>query len=758
LTLPLWTPLLHAAEFVGAHLLVEAAVHPLRTDVAVQFEVDDVAKRWKVWYQRPIILPEPGALLDVLARYPDSRDVVLWALRKHGIGLEPGLGTPSAGARRYLWQCVAEAHRSVPGPDTWIQWAARGWEVPQAVAEYCAQAEVPLDDWQQFMLSRAGGHPGLWSAATRLALSRPTPERWLEAFARGLTDDEQRMLTRVREAGGSPEEWFASLGLYRQMPSVGEAIEGWRRGKVDDGLWHKILKFHLVDSPELEPLWKEFRRNLPGISDLLRMGSRQLFTPEIAGRYGLYDGFQEASRPYFKQLGLDYPLDFQIPVDGVLRQATLPDLYWGATREILPLGSAYLAYQRLRASNIPRYRDELPNLREFSLDDLRLHMRVQGYPPPMQDYLIALSHPPLGRRDINWGIQYGGKDRDWAYSQYLNLGLRPDDAAQVADTQYVRATAGETRWLVVLQNQARRTTVSEIEGMYDEGILDRGQALSQLAATGMPDNLSLQLLDLRDAKRSRALLRAAVTETGRDYLSGVLSAAEAIAALGRYGIKEQRRGELMQIWTVRRSRRRRQADTGKILKWIGEGRIGVDDARRRLSNLGWTDPDLMLLVGEGEGKLAELRARSEQAQAKAAAAQAKELERLSREAEAEQKRIRTEANRVAPRSTLTKWLQDGIITRDDFYALMRERGFPEEEIDRYYADATRPPQPKPRVVPAEAARARPAGSAHPAVAILQRWATEGIIDRAAFVEGLRALGYGDEDVNRFVKEQYEQSA
>src|SRR5205823_2765894 len=98
----------------------------------------------------------------------------------------------------------------------------------------------------------------------------------------------------------------------------------------------------------------------------------------------------------------------------------------------------------------------------------------------------------------------------------------------------------------------------------------------------------------------------------------------------------------------------------------------------------------LLLVGEGESKLAALRARAEATEERAAASRAKELDRLSRETDAEARRQRAEANRVAPRSALIRWLTDGVIDRDTFYALMRDRGYPEEDIDRYYTDATSP--------------------------------------------------------------------
>jgi hypothetical protein len=695
------------------------------------------------WWDNPVLLPSLDTLLElenrgILKEDGHFRSALFGAIRNHGVYSvyeRPGLNATQRNAAR-LWTGAQELKRTVCDPAS-------------IMAAWVRDLKTRNEAYD--LMERAGGNFEELAKLEEAMFGRPGVSETLHALIhdRISPDDASILLTH---AGSRERLWQSILPSLYNLPSAGEFLLARNRGIIDDEGLAKSLKNLGMRDEWIFDFYDRLRLQIPGISDLLRMGSRLLFTPDVAGTYGLYDGFQEQSRPYFRQLGLDYPLGFQIPVDGVWREATLPDLYWGATREILPLNTAYIAYQRLRDTQINRYRDETPNLRPFTLDDLRLHMRVAGYPPPMQDYLIALSHPPLGRRDIQWGLQYGGKDRQWAYAQYLNLGLRPDNASEVTDTQVARVAAKETAWIDSLIASTRKKTVTEIEGMYDDGILTRAQALLQLTDAELPAQLSNQLLDLSDATRARGLLRAAVTATGRDYLSGALSTEETGAALGSYGIQPPRVGELLQIWTIRRSRHRRQADTSRILKWMGQGRISADEARRRLANLGWSDPDTILLLAEAESNLDKLRAR-EQKQAQAdEAKRVRELDRLAKQAEAEAKRLIAERNRIAPRGVWTKWLIDGIVSQDEFRQAMRERNYPDDMIDDYIRDALRPKPPKPRVAPAQPQWPRPTGSAHPAVGVLKKWLKDQVINIDQYAEALRELGYGPDDIERFVSD------
>src|SRR5262249_22651060 len=283
-----------------------------------------------------------------------------------------------------------------------------------------------------------------------------------------------------------------------------------------------------------------------------------------------------------------------VPTEKGNVQASWPLLYWGMTREILPLGSAYLAYQRLRAENMPMYRREVPDLQPFELKDLQYHMRVAGFPPPMRDFLVALSHPPLTRRDIQWAAQYQGKGKDWLVARYRDLGSTEENAGVQADNLLAREEERKFAWTEALARSSKISLIHTIEDLYEQGTISRPAALEQIFQAGIDQPLSAQLLDQVDIKVQMHLVKAAISGTRSGYLSGELSAEETVAQLGRIGILAPRASQYMVAWTIQRTRRRRQATTEKIAHWVATGRMDVATARRRLDNLGWTDPDLAL--------------------------------------------------------------------------------------------------------------------------------------------------------------------
>lgn len=722
-----------------AHILTSTAFHPLESQIAANFQPSDLAAKYKAWEDNPLIVPETAVLLEIANRNMARPGLALAACLNHGVNL--GSGRSTRGFYRdtnELWEAARKLQLKIPEIDFWREGVRRGF--------------IERTDADPRII-RAGGDPTWWFPFMEWEYDRPGVSDILDGYIRGRIGfaDAERML---KETGSRLDIWLPTIDQRRPLPGLIELREAVNRGLMTPAQMTEILGYHGFDRDQFGPLYTELLKSLPGVADLVRFTARQLWAPELVGPYGLYDGFDERSRPWFRKLGLDYPLGFNIQVDGNQREATLPDLYWAASREILPLSMAIQAYQRLREDQVVRMQGEIPGLRPFTIDDLRFHLRVAGYPPPMQDFMIALSHQPLGQRQIQWGLQYGGKDRSWAFNRYLDTGLSIDNAGTVADIAEARNAARETAWIDSLVTKAKRDTVTEIEGLYDDGIIDRNTALRQLADAGLSASLSTHLLDLSDAKRARGLVRAAVSATGRDYLSGALSTAEAAAALQSYGLTAARAGELMQIWTIRRSRHRRQASTSQILKWVGTGRIDAAEGARRLANLDWSQPDVLLLLADAEGSLANLQARQRKLAESDAAKRARELERLAREAAAQGKRLVSEANRVAPRGVLTRWMIDGVISQDEYRQGMRDRGYPDNLIDDYIRDATTPKPPRPKVAPPIRPFPKPEGSAHPGLAVAKKWAKDGVIDRSQFEEMLHDLGYSRSDIDRFVADQY----
>lgn len=716
--------------------VAKALMLPIDTYWSAQRSIGDYTSHQFAWHKNPCVLPSPDTLMDLLVReMGPSRNVVVGALRCHGIDLyAPARRFKAVDDRRLLWHAVEAMKAEVPN----ATWMLDAWRRGLLGREQAERA-----------LIRAGGD---WERMTEFAdtlRDRPGIAEIIRAHAEGRLDRADAT-TLIKEAGSDISLWEGPILWQRESPGLAEMLEWRRRGLMDASEMRFYLGRRRLDHSALAGRYERLVQAIPGIADTLRMGVRQLFSPEIVADYGLYDEFPETMRPFFAQLGLDYPTDLNMPARLGGRQLTLPELYWGMTREILPLGSAYLAYQRLRPDRVADFADEVPGIRPFTIDDLRYHMRVAGYPPPMRDFLIALSHPPLGRREIQWGVQFLGWNVAQTKPHFLDLGASQTTAQLQAEIAVARAEAREDAWKASVERRAHISTVSTIEGMYNEGIIDRATALRNLSAAGLSADLSTQLLDLDDATRARGLLREAVRGTGRDFLSGSISAGEAIAALAALGIREQRAGELMQIWSIRKSRHRRQADTGRILRWLGQGRITPQDARRRLTNLDWTDPDTLLLIGEALSNLDKLRAREQKAAESEQTRRAKEIQRLAKEAESEKRRLLAEANRVAPRSVLQTWLKDDVIDETTFRDLLAQRGYPQEDIDRYVQDINAPKPTRPKVVRPASTFPKPEGSAHPALGLVEKMYLTEVISLAQFEEQLKEMGYAPDDRRRII--------
>lgn len=714
-----------------------------------------LGRKFKFNRAQPLLLPDIHALLGCwLRRIPegDSPFRAKWldmALQFQGMNLGQTLGglegfpdsaKEAVNCGFHAWGHVMESMYAVPGVEAVMDARRRNF----------------IDDGEaRKLLRRAGGHTTKMLESLPWLYDRPAAGDIIDATLRGRLPDVADA-ARLWDHSGSQAHLWAEIAKARASTlSPIECLIAQRRGLIPDG---HTLDEYLTHAGYAEGDKRQvlvgMLREVPGVADLTMMGIREAFRPELGSVYRYYDEFPELTRPWYAKLGLDYPTGIQLNQTDRPREATLADLYWAAHWHPMPLGQAYLAYQRFQPDLLHRFTEDNPGLKPFGLDDLKLHMRIADLPPGVRDWMVALSHPVLGQRQIQYGAQFLGWSRGEMQSRYRLLGYTTNDAAALASIAEARSQDKDDAWKASIVRRAHTQTVSEIEGMYDEGIIDRDKALQQLSAAGLPDTLSSQLLDLSDARRSRGLLRAAVAATGRDYLSGALSAAEATSALSTYGITTARAGELMQIWSVRRSRHRRQADTSRILRWVATGRLSATEGKSRLGNLGWTDPDVLLLLADAEASLAKLQARERKLAESDAAKRARELERLAREAKAAEKRLLAEANRVAPRGVLTRWLIDHVITEAEYRQGMRDRGYPDNLIDDYVRDATSPKASKPRVAPPVKPFPRPEGTVHPGVGVVKKWAKDGIIDRAQFEEMIRELGYSDSDTARFVADQY----
>jgi hypothetical protein len=733
------TPAGIGSFFLGAaaHSVSGLFTAPLSAEIGPR----TVALNQRPFYLDPLLLPDAGTVIELAVRDMIDPDLANGLLRNHGIsmwavtgGLE---GKEYYRSAAEAWRKVADLARSVPGPDIYLDLARRGRLAPGVATR---------------AIIRAGGNPGAWLGLGKLLREVPSADAVIDAVAHDRIDPDTAAAWML-DAGANVEKFQQMERWFHVPPPVGHLIELRRRGLIatdtELGEW---LKLHALKMPRTLEFYGELTKGIPSTTDLITMGIREGFRPELARVYDYYSEFPELTRPWWGKLGLDYPIGIRENVRGQEKDLTLADIFWASHWHVMPLGSAFAAYQRFRPDRMAKYQEENPNIRPFLLSDLQLHMRLADLPPGVRDWMVALSHPPPTRRDIHWAVQYAGKDRAWVQNAWMDLGASVENAVLQADIEEGRTVERETRWMVAVKNRARQQTIRMIEGLYEDGTIERPFAMRQLSDAGLPAELSTQLLDITDFRVERSLVRASIAATGRDFLSGELSIADAETQLRRIGVQDSRIRNYLAAWSVRRDRRRKQAETAKITGWVSAGLLDVPTARRRLETLGWTDPDETLLLAEAQGKLAKRQAAEAKSFERDARTRARELERLARDADSQGRKLRADANRVAPRSVLLKWLRDAIISEDDFRQMMRERGYEDSLIEDYIRDSRVEKPVRVERTAKGAAFPRPPGSAHPAVGTVGKWFKADIISEDDFRHALGDLGYAGEDIEHYVRE------
>jgi hypothetical protein len=721
----------------AGHLLLSTAFHPIEAQISAMFGPWDLMSRYKAWHDNPFVLPDPSTIIELSNRGLLDRPRVVGALKMHGVNFgDRSLGAGFDQDAADIWRRVGKLQQTVLHPEFWREGVRRGF--------------IGRDEADPRIL-RAGGDPDWYLPLLPWDFELPGVADVLDSFLRGRIDQEEASAL-MEQAGSRLDSWERVLPARQAVLSPLELIGLRNRELVDDGEFDRRLVHAGFADPSTRALLYELRKGLPGVADLNLFGVRHSWQPELVERYGYYLEFPERLRDWYAKLGLNYGVGFQAQTDAGNREITLADAYWASHWHVLPLNAAFQAYQRFQPDLVRRFQADNPNLQPFTRDDLNVHMRQADFPPGVRDWLTALAHPVLGRRDINWGAQFLRWDRAEVQSRYRLLGYTTDDAAALAEIAENRETYRQQAWLRAEERRAHVQTVRMIEGLYTDGTIDRGFAMRQLSDAGLSEVLSTQLLDIADFGVERSLVRAAVSATMRDYLSGILSRAEAETQLRRIGIQDARVANYLAAWSIRRSARRKRIETSKIASLVAAGLLGQEEARARLANLQWSDPDATLLLAEAEGRLAKRLAAEQKSAETSARARAKELERLAKDADAQSKKLRAEANRIAPRSVLTTWLRDAIITDDTFRSMMRDRGYDDEDIERYLKDAKQPKPRPPRPSPTTPPWPKPAGSAHPAQARLLLWYADGVITLGDYADGLRDLGYSDGDVARFVRD------
>lgn len=533
-----------------------------------------------------------------------------------------------------------------------------------------------LDDFQT----------GLWKATLEGHRAVPGMEALNAAWARGLINDKAWELGVVR-AGGNPQTWERLLPAYYAVPTVQDLMIARNRGIITPDQFGQQLRRHGFVFPADFALIDALRLQLPTPSELIQWVVREAFDTDVVARWGYDQEVPEAARQFFEAQGLFGQYTRVGTKTGQTQTVGHLDQTWAAHWLPLSPGQAYTMLHRIRPDTVERYRSQGLNVNPFTPDDVRSWLKIADYPPGVRDYLIASAYGVNRLIDIRNALKLGVRDRAWAVGQFKSRGLHPDDAEFAADLAERQGAESKASAVRAQERNVWGQAVAAIRAAYEAGMLDRGAAVNQLVEAGLNPAAADTAANVADARAFTKLVQSAVRAVRRDYLGGALTAAEADAALATAGMQPNPRQRMLNAWSVELGHARRVASTQQVRDWYLEGLMALEEAQRRLRNLGWAEPDVQLHLTSFALKGAEARAKRAAAAQQSQRAQAAQLEKLQKQLAAEQEKVRSTLRRLSPTSKLIVWYVKGIITEQFFRSRMMSMGYDLGSTNQHFAEA-----------------------------------------------------------------------
>lgn len=532
---------------------------------------------------------------------------------------------------------------------------------------------------------------------------------------------EKHLICILALRGQNYNIWNKVVHNRRSKLTAAQTIElNYRQGNQLQDFHDDLRVRGWIDQSDREDLLALYDR-LPDPTAVIGMVQRGVTDDQHIQKYDLDNGFD---------------IDFWNDFEGLSRAA-------GVTREVARrryVGAWTIPSTSELADMMFRLRPgRVPGNLVFDLGDFSNWIDNSGIPPYFRDRISAITTKLPGFRQLSNILLTGNTDDKSLLENYKDLGYSNATAAQLASTQvtlakrqtasqvhgftparlsqlygaglasdaavdnamqnlgYTQDAADQLKAVAPLTYQLRivtraignsiSKTITAIEQSYQEGVVDSTTALGALTSLGFPPSLaeaSLQAIDLahrtQALRQAKGLLRKAV-------LRGELSVANAASELVTLGYTSERATEWAQLTGFELEVSQKHIPAGKIVDLASKGLLTMEVARQRLLNLGYAEPDTMLLVAEAEYKYLEAEAKSLSAADKAAAKQSKAVEAGIQKSQAQQARLQRELCRLVPVSRLQTWYADRIIGDDYFLARLTTCGYTPDAIQGYWEEA-----------------------------------------------------------------------
>lgn len=381
-------------------------------------------------------------------------------------------------------------------------------------------------------------------ALTNLAYSLPNAMLMTQGgLIRGLSDTE--IIRNISKADIHPSYAEIYLDGILTKPASTDVIEyELRRDPTLSNLSTELKRIGI--HPAYHNLYRELAYPIPPVADIITMAVREAFTPEIAQRFGQYEGLPQEYVEWLQRKGIS---------------KEWAERYWAAHWS---LPSPQQGFEMLHRGIINR-------------DELHLLLRALDIMPFWRERLIQMSYRPLTRVDVRRMYQLGTLNEASVTQSYRELGYNDTNAIRMTDF-----TIRQTR------QSLSRFSSNDVVQAFIKRFIDSGQAGNLLRQIGIKETEIPYILQTAGYRREWSFKQERIDAIENLYKKGKITETQARTDLFNLGLPADHIQTLFQQW-VSKAEADKEATwtTAQTLKFLQQGLITPDRATQELTLLGY---------------------------------------------------------------------------------------------------------------------------------------------------------------------------
>lgn len=277
-------------------------------------------------------------------------------------------------------------------------------------------------------------------------------------------------------------------------------------------------------------------------------------------------------------------------------------------------------------------------------------------------------------------------DKPFAQAEMARQGFTP------SETDGMLSRASKTQQARILTRALGRVltrTITQVSAGYNAGVLDRPAALDGLTGLGVPEKQAKAILDMEDLK-VRTRLSSELQRTVRSaFLKGKINETQAIQLMQEASIAQPQIDALIQMWKLEMMQTEKHLSVAQIRRAVIDGTMTVEEARVRITNLGYPDADAQILAEEIQAAASDAEIRAATVHDRISQLEQNALARSAKAAQAAQQRAVQALQRKEPPSKLQRWAEMGLVTQAYFTSRLQLYGYDDTTIGLLWEEACR---------------------------------------------------------------------